>query len=258
MMKHNFMFEDKWNYTLEEVLHSINNQTGGGSIPYEISTFNEVLQACGYFSIIPSSSNPYGLTFLEIDSENIYSPTQLATTFLNKLYLRYSDHYAIQIDEDLSVVSLEFLVYAKKFMKKVFNRLDYTYLKYSLLISNYESQKAHFLDKLERARSGSREVSQEGEHSDTTDNVNLFNDTPQTTDIVATIEGNQYVSELNKGQTSNEGSNSSSGSDEFSESETWDTMTIMARLDEIQKHFSNLWEKWLNEFDELFVEEVNY
>lgn len=249
------MFEDKWNYTLKEVFQSILfNATK--TIPLDVNGFKTILVNSLLLSSSPSS-NPYGLSFIE-EIDNVYQPTQLSVVFINKLHLRYKEHYALQIDENLEVLSNDFLNEARKVLTKIINKLDYTYLKYSLLIDNYESQKAHFLDKLERARSGSREVSQEGEHSDTTDNVNLYNDTPQTTDIVATIEGNQYVSELNKGQTKNEGDSSSSGSDEFEETETWDTMTIMARLDEIQKHFANLWEKWLNEFDELFVEEVNY
>lgn len=250
------MFEDKWNYTFLEVLQSILYEIHG-NIPMSKTYISNMLQYVKLFPQSPITTNPFGLSFVEL-VEQAYAPTDLCVVFMNKLYSRYSDHYAIQTSEDLSIRSADFVEFAKKFMIKVFNKLDYTYLKYSLLINNYESQKAHFLDKLERARSGSREVSQEGEHSDTTDNVNLYNDTPQTTDIVATIEGNQYVSELNKGQTKNEGDSSSSGSDEFEETETWDTMTIMARLDEIQKHFANLWEKWLNEFDELFVEEVNY
>ena len=110
------------------------------------------------------------------------------------------------------------------------------------------------MNKLERTRSGDRSISQEGETSDSS--VNLFNDTPQTTDVVATMEGNQYVSELNKG--SNSGTSSSSGTDEFEENESFDTMTIMAKLEEIERNFSMLWKKWLDEFDQLFIEEVNF
>ena len=70
------------------------------------------------------------------------------------------------------------------------------------------------------------------------------------------MEGNQYVSELNKG--SNSGTSSSSGTDKFEENESFDTMTIMAKLEEIERNFSMLWKKWLDEFDQLFIEEVNF
>ena len=119
-------------------------------------------------------------------------------------------------------------------------------------------QKSHLTDKLSRVRSGSRELSQEAEHSEESNKLSLYNDTPQTDDVIATIESNQDVSDLTKGRDTNEGSNPSSETDEYEETETWDNATIMARLEEVEKKLSNLWKKWLNEFDGLFVEEVNY
>ena len=48
------------------------------------------------------------------------------------------------------------------------------------------------------------------------------------------------------------------GTDEFEETETYDTMTIMSKLEEIEKYYSMIWLKWLNEFDRLFIEEANF
>ena len=138
--------------------------------------------------------------------------------------------------------------------QKVLNKLDYTFQKYAYLLDAYEGQKSHLLDKLQRTRSGNRSMSQTGQNAE--NSVHIYNDSPQTTDVVATMEGNQFVSELNKNSVA--GSTASSGSDNFQEAETWDNATIMARLSEIEKQFSNVWKNWLNEFDELFIEEVNY
>ena len=255
-MKHNFMFETKWNYTFDEVISSVIGQTGGASIPLNTNGATEVLQAISMLPS-PSTANPWGLTFIEIE-EGVASPSDLSITFLNKLYLRYRDHFAVQLDENLGVSSTEFFAFAKKFMIKVINKLDYTYLRYSTLLGMYEEQKSHLLDGLSRSRTGSREVSQEGENSEDGSYTDISNNTPQTSDIVATISENQYASDLQKGVNASSGSHSSSGTDEFEENETWDTKTLMEKLSEVEKNFVNVWENWLDNFDEVFVEEVNY
>ena len=84
-MKHNFMFETKWNYTFDEVISSVLEQTGGASIPLNTNGATEVLQAISMLPS-PSTANSWGLTFIEIE-EGVASPSDLSITFLNKLYL---------------------------------------------------------------------------------------------------------------------------------------------------------------------------
>lgn len=253
-MWNNFMFEEKFNYTFEEVIDCINNQTGSADEPYTASEVREVLGVMGFMNYVSTHwTNDYDLSFVVLD-ESDYIPTDLSATLLNKLEMRYADHYAVQTDKDLDIYSSDFLDYAKKFMTKLINKIDYTYAKYSLLLNEYKTQKTHLLDKLGRTRSGNRSISQSGQNAQ--NSASLFNDTPQNEDIIATMSDNQHVTELTKGSVA--GSSTSSGSDTFSETETWDNATIMSRLDEIEKNFAMLWKKWLNEFDELFIEEVNY
>lgn len=246
-MSKSFMFEEKWNYQFREVLESLSAEE-----PFSSSDIVGILQTLGYLSN-PASSNPFALSFLEV-SDNVYVPTSICMGFMNKLVARYEDHYAVQTDEDFETSSSEFVAIAKKFMKKVINKIDYTYQKYSTLLGAYESQKAHLLDKLNRTRSGNRSVSQSGQNAE--NSVQIYNDTPQTTDVVATMSENQYVSDLTKNSVA--GSTASSGSDTYQEAESWDNATMIARLNEIENQYSNVWMNWLNEFDELFVEEVNY
>ena len=253
-MLHNFMFQSKWNYTFEEVIDSINNQTGGADEPYTASEVREVLVVMGFMDYVSTHwTNDYNLSFVVLD-ESDYIPTDLSATLMNKLEMRYADHYAVQTDEDLDIYSADFLKVAKKFMTKLINKLDYTYPKYSLLLEKYEAQKSHLLDKLGRTRSGSRSVSEARQHAE--NSANIFNDTPQNVDVIATLEQNQYATEFNKGSVA--GSQNTSGSDSYSETEQWDNATIMSRLAEIEKEFSMIWKKWLNEFDDLFIEETNY
>lgn len=283
LMLNKFMFEEKVNYTFAETFGSVIGQTGGASIPLDQSGFKEVLQVLGYLEYLQPTANSYGLSFVALIQEeppltNHVEPTDLSVVFMNKLYMRYKEHYAMQLDREYIAGSTELYSFAKEVIIKVINKLDYTYLKYSTLLNAYENQKAHLLDKLERTRSGERNIKQDGATSGTGARqgtssesgsyLELHNDTPQTTDVVATMEGNQYVSDLKKGSSSASGTTGensvesgethSTGEDTFEENESWDSMTNMARLDEIEKQFSNLWMKWLNEFDELFIEEVNF
>ena len=303
MIFNNYMFEERTLYTYKEVLKFIDNLNP--DLQLNTDKIRIYLDKIGMIIGSPPN-NPtnwtdnYSLSFFE--NNQVKSN---AVIIFQKIYARYKTHYAIMCNKDDDVEEK-----SKNFLFKVFNTLDYTFVKYDTLLSLYESQKSHLLDKLGRTRTGERELatnvsgnqtasgtssgttSQTGAEttsgssasSSTKDTLDLHNDTPQTTDVVATMEGNQYVSDLRKihesgsesGQTSGTSNNTSQGSssgqtsstetsqtastgtDEFTESEMWDTKTMMEKLDEIEKNFSNLIKKWLNEFDELFIEEVNY
>lgn len=312
MIFNNYMFEEHEFYTFLEVYKKL--QLSGNKVDYFTNILGcDILSRLGLIITTQSggkvavSNSLYDLSFIQ-EVENYYSTNAFkgsSLPFLNKLLSRYKNHYAIDClkDDDIEEKS-------KDFMIKLFNLLDYTFVKYDTLLSLYASEKSHLLDKLGRTRTGQRQLasnvsgnettsgtssgttSQTGAEttsgtsssSSTKDTLDLHNDTPQTTDVVATITENQYVSDLRKihetgsesgqtggtsnntsqgtssGQTSSTGTSqtASTGSDEFTESEMWDTKTMMEKLDEIEKNFSNLIKKWLNEFDELFIEEVNY
>lgn len=254
-----FNYEEHEFFTYHEVIFDLGSQQGAGDyIPLNSTGFLFLLDALDFGVLTHEgdtyylTSNDYDLSFIA-NVENKHIPTDLSLKIMNKLFSRYQDHYAVDLYGGADKTTQEL-----KFFRKIVNLLDYTYDKYNTLLGFYADEKSHLLDRLSRSRSGSREISSEGEHSDTTDNISIFNDTPQTTDVIATIQQKQYASELNKGQVANEGSNSSSGSDEFEENELFDTKTIMAKLDEVEKQYSNVIKKWLNEFDELFIEEVNF
>ncbi|MBR2651408.1 hypothetical protein IKD48_01125 [bacterium] len=246
----NWVFSELTLYTFEEVSEYLIGLTGGGTYPPFDKTGIEELFVL--LPLIVDGKNPYGLSFL-VQGEYNVELSSLALTCLNKISLRYKDHYCVSLKKE-EEKDKEF----KSFFIKLANVLDHTYLRYSTLLNNYDTQKANLLNGLQRTRSGTRNVSQNGEHEENSSNLNLFNDTPQTTDVVATIEGTQYVSELNKGTANTTGSNSTTGEDEFSETETHDTMTPIEKLKELENKFANVWKNWLNEFEDLFVEGVNY
>lgn len=269
-MKNNFMFKKSELYSFEEVATYLINQTSSGSFPpFEEFGLKELLLS---LPIIVDGENVYGVSYVEL-SGHAYQFKSTALTCLNKIYLRYKDHYCVNVEDEVDKPKL-----FKDFFLKLLNLLDYTFPKYETLLGLYESKKDNLLDKLGRTRAGTRQLSQTGSNSDqhygngtdsqTIETLDLHNDTPKTSDIIATISSNQYVSDLKKGKTTssgsssdnytNTGSSSSNGTDTFEEVEGFDTMTIMAKLDEIEKQFSQVWRKWLNEFDQLFIEEANY
>lgn len=258
----NLMFEEKNLYTYAELLAHYNeidekdifnedNQWGDVS-DFVVNFLIPLRFVSGYGSPL-KVSNGFGYSFVKDGEEVSDCVPLLVVQLFNKILARYGNHYCCVVHKELKDYA-DYVYELKNFARKILNLVDYTYEKYATLLNLYKSKENNMLDKLGRTRSGSREISSEGETSDNT--INLFNDTPQTTDVVATIEGNQYVSELNKG--SNQGTSSSSGTDEFSEEEEFDTKTIMEKLDEIQRNYAQLWKSWLDEFDQLFIEEVNF
>lgn len=271
-MNKNLFFQEKTLYTLKECQEALWGLTPASSFPcFAGNDVNFPLLSCGLMQPL-FATNLYDLSFEEKNG-NVYQPKTL--TFINKLVARYKDHYAIMCNDD----SQETLIAkSKEIFTKIFNTLDYTFPKYNELLNLYADNKSKLLDKLGRTRAGTRQLSQTGSNSDqhygsgedsqTIETLDLHNDTPKTSDIIATIQGNQYVSDLKKGKTTssgsssdnytNTGSSSSNGTDTFEEVEGFDTMTLMAKLDEIEKQFSQLWRKWLDEFDLLFIEEVNF
>lgn len=260
-MIRNFMFEDRFIYNFNEACEIFLINTVSPHPTFPLKTGEDVLKCLllinyvGYDGLTHKFNANYNeLSFVSTENSELVCSDK-ARILLNKLKLRYGTHIALNCPSSSDGDKLSG---AKGLFERIFNIIDYTYFRYSTLLAEYESQKSHLLDKLSRVRSGSRELSQEAEHSEESNKLSLYNDTPQTTDVVATIESNQHVSDLTKGRDTNEGSNSSSGTDEYEETETWDNVPIMARLEEVEKKLSDLWKKWLNEFDGLFVEEVNY
>lgn len=257
MRTNNFMFEEKTAYTFDEVaeyLFDSLTMSPHPSFPLKNDDVLYCLYPLGYVGYDGLNhkfiNNNCDLSYITTENNELVCSATI-NTLLNKMLQRYEHHYAVICE---TTETSEMTAKVKAFFKKIFNVIDYTFVKYNLLLTSYESQKSHLLDKLQRTRSGNRSMSQSGQNAE--NSVHIYNDTPQTTDVVATMEGDQFASELNKNSVA--GSTASSGSDDFQEAETWDNATIMARLSEIEKQFSNVWMNWLNEFDELFIEEVNY
>lgn len=285
MKLNNFMFKEEFAYTYAEVcgivkqpyssveiLHPelFRNKTHIAQFLSEIGTITITTQTTP--SIV---SNDTGWSFILSNGVLANAIPARVLQILSKVGLRYKEHYALVSDtsneEKVRDASLEF-------MTKVFNVLDYTFNKYDAILSAYESQKTHMLDKLSRIRSEEKEHSVEGEHSntrgtevDTTSSSaskTAGSDTPQTINVQASFDelkgyfnkydqGEDEGASHSEGTDTDSGTNSSSGTENLDATETYDPMTIMARIDEIQTQYENTMFKWVEEFDRLFIEEGN-
>lgn len=257
-MSNRFMFSEKTLYTFSEACSVFLSYTMSPHPSFPFHERDDVLKCLlsieyvVYDGLNHKFTKDYnGLSFIYADEDTYLSCRENAVLLLNKLKLRYGEHFALVCDTDEQT---EEVAKAKQLFTKIFNMLDYSFPKYDELLSLYASEKSHLLDQLGRTRSGSRSISQTGQNVE--NSKTIFNDTPQTSDVVATMEDNQHASELTKGQVA--GSSNSTGSDSFQEAELWDNATIMSRLSEIESKFTEIWKKWLDEFDQLFIEEVNY
>lgn len=256
MLKNNIYFQEREMFDLEEVYSKIISRIGETSFfPADKTKLNKALAYANYYLNSNYSQNICGLSFLELN-DTTYQTTDLALVFLNKLYQRYKEHYCFDLPaNDINEHAIQ---KSFEFFRKMVDLLDFTYNKYSTLLNHYEAQKTHLLDGLKRTRGGQRNVSENGTNASAGSYVDLHNDSPQSTDVVATIAENQYVSDLSKGNNANSGESHSTGQDTYEETETHDEATIIGKLNEIETKYSNLFYKWLNEFDGLFIEEVNY
>ncbi|MBO7734203.1 MAG: hypothetical protein J6S67_16685 [Methanobrevibacter sp.] len=249
-MMHNFMFDVNENFTFAEVLEELNFSLALN--PFSSDALSSYMKTANLLKEEDDAwENIFDWAFVNVSEEGDLIKSN-AIAILNKVYIRYQEHYCLELK--IPFTEEEKAKKCAEVFRKILQICDYTYAKYSSLIEMYKSEETHLLDKLGRTRSGNRSVSQSGQNAQ--NSVNIFNDTPQTTDVVATMEQDQYVSELNKSSLA--GSSASNGSDTYQEAENWDNETIMSRLDEIERKFAMIWRSWLNEFDQLFVEEVNY
>lgn len=251
MRLNKFMFQEEYAYTYEEVLEELLASTYS---PFSKGSLATILEECGLIQVGNENyNNIFAYAFLKSGTFVDDDVPQRTLDLLNKLFLRYGEHYAIIIhsEDELNTAS-------KKFFKKVCNVLDYTFEKYDALLTMYAEKKTHLLDKLEKTRSEEKSGESEISSESASNSKSAGSDTPQTINVnqdIGAIAGyfNRYDQAQDGATSSSEGSNSET----IEATETFDPTTLMSRIDEIQKQYENTMFKWVEEFDRLFIEEGN-
>lgn len=244
-MKNN-KFEIKFWFSFEEVLKSIINPSRFISE----QQFKHILEEIELYKVEGQEiTNPLGLEFV--------SDFTLSLKVFNRLIDRYGEHYLCSNIKDELTADIR-----NRALARVMRVLDLTFPKYSKILALYEEKKNSLLAKVESGETESGSSSQGETHSSQNHGTqeSKFNDTPQADPTGEDpFAGDQYVSELTKGKNdgSESGSSSVNGQSLRTISRTEDGATPMARLEEVQRLYSQVMKKWLNEFDDLFIEEGN-
>ena len=141
--------------------------------------------------------------------------------------------------------------------KKFFGVLISTKDKYKTLLDIYASHIEKLMNPVKTSREAYHTIHREEDYDNDVATKDLYNDTPETTDVVATLEDNQYVSNLSKGtaHTDNIGETDENGSN--AETINNDYETTMKRIAEIQESFQKVLYNWSEEFKMLFIEPLN-
>ena len=147
-------------------------------------------------------------------------------TFWNALYARYCDEYFFVIDEDeMKVMNRDEKYYFREKFGILIAKLIRASSSYLYLLDAYKSQEDALLDEIKS----------------TNVLVNMTNDTPQNENVDGIYEGEDYMSTFSK-QTSESMSNYG---------------TPMSRLIEIQRNYRNLLDRWVNEYNDMFIDGGN-
>ena len=197
--------------------------------------------------------------FYEQSTGLVYHPTNFSR-FINLLCNRYRNDYIVYQDHKETIFTpgnIDWLdANWRNWADKFLSILQYTYPKYMTLLDIYDNNISKLMDKLKTTHAVARNTARHENYDTDVSGKNLYNDAPQTTDVIATIEGNQYVSDISKSEahTDNVGDISEAVQDTGT-TET-DSMTIMGKIKEIQDEYQMTLKKWTDEFTGLFIEEV--
>lgn len=145
-----------------------------------------------------------------------------------RIIARYNDDYIFRIvikDNVSSPSQSEATNEFYKWLTRVMNFIAQTYEYYSTLLGVYAGAKASLMEDIKA----------------TSKNKVKFNDTPQNPNNLGVYEGDDYITHF----TSTEGETSSP------------LMSKMMRLKEIQDHYKDLMEDWVDKASKLFIEEAN-
>lgn len=159
-------------------------------------------------------------------------PYNIESTTLTELWqrinARYNDDFYFRIEKPWNLpapeadeVRNEF----KKWIRRYLNFIAQTYDYYATLLSEYASAKSELMSDIVA----------------TSKNKVKFNDTPQNPNTAGVYEGDDYITHF----TATEGETKSP------------LMSKMMRLKEIQDHYKDMMETWVNLANKLFIEEAN-
>lgn len=230
-------------------------------------TLRDVIQANGLWADWMNYGLPYGtnrdiltklfdLVVSGLPKPDFVVDTDHYANTLFTLYIlpRYNDWGLGVSDEELDETdSINAIC-----LPKLFDIYNSTYTRYNRLLSFYTMQEANLLEAIETTSSasgnGTTTNTGNGTNSSNTTGTNRVNDTPQNG---GDWSNDNHTSSLveNTGEVNDTTSNTNSGTSTSTYTQTIssDKETLMSRLDEVRKKFTNLYADWCNEFNSIFI-----
>ena len=209
-------------YTLYEVLSYALDNAQYGTYPKASSTKLDRTFFSNFVGLSLPSTTDIPAKYLDDTSNDL----------LNLIVERYWDEYVLESEEEYplneSLMGYPDIQYkVRRFIAKMFNIIQFTYPKYSVLLKAYDDERANLTAKLERITDGTA--------------TQRNNDTPQDG---GDFSDDEHTSFISQGKVDN--------------TESWDSEPIIDRLDKISRLYHKVMEEWLDEFKDLFVEGGNY
>lgn len=223
-------------FTLGEVISSIN----GGLTSIDEMTSGEYLKSCyntnkdlGILPVALTKTNTLTIFTSAYPSyawatSTASDKTKLTNLFERYIYPKYWKRFFVDVVGAIgeTITLSETTKEIKKRVDDVISILNDTWLKYSIIIDNYESQKTNLMNAVQQTR----------------ELLHKYNDTPQTSGISDPFASDTHLTDASKDVESLQN----------------DLATKMSRLDEIEKLWQDIYVRWSKEFDCLFIEGGEY
>ena len=243
----------KYAYTLYEIMKkgllalSYTNDFphGDGTHIIKRSIFNA-------YSIATPSTSDIPEDYVDKDIHSLFS----------LVMFRYWNEYVFESEElleDVNNIPDDVMYQIRVFCSRFLNILEFTWKKYTTILSAYESNKNKLMDRLQKIIDG--EINNTGYQTNEVTNsgseTRRDNDTPQDS---GTFDDDSHTSFITEGTSSTSGLQTRRDGLKMENdvTESWDDTSIIERLEKIESKYQLTMKKWVDEFGVLFIDGGNY
>ena len=177
------------------------------------------------------------------------------------VFFRYWNEYVFEseVEYEGNNPPDELVDQIRVFCSRFLNILEFTWKKYTTILSAYESNKNKLMDRLQKVIDG--EINNTGYQTNEVTNsgseTRRDNDTPQDS---GTFDDDSHTSFITEGTSSTSGLQTRRDGLKMENdvTESWDDTSIIERLEKIESKYQLTMKKWVDEFGVLFIDGGNY
>lgn len=246
-------YKTKYAYTLYEIM-----KKGLLSLSYNV----DYPHGDGTHILKRSIFTPYGIILPSTsDIPEDYVDKDIHSLF-NMVIFRYWNEYVFESEEnmeDINNIPDDILHKIRMFCSRFLNILEFTWKKYTIILSAYETNKNKLMDRLQKIIDG--EINNTGYQTNEVTNsgseTRRDNDTPQDS---GTFDDDSHTSFITEGSSSSSGLQTRRDGLKMENdvTESWDDTSIIERIEKIESKYQQTMRKWTDEFAVLFIDGGNY